>query len=335
MSFQVNKSIIDKTLSDFSIRRGMGKPGPGQILAPIVNSPAKTGDYAVYEGIRNNPENISVKRAPGAKVVEDIPTGRSIDQFNCVDRSVRDYLPVEFSEEFDALAIEAQIDELDKLAQDNQHKIVTEHEKDVHSLLWASNEAGFNAIYGADNVNTPTTKWDASGATIGEDMANARTRLMKNSGLGSTRSGRLIALLTNEVANKIKFSADNDIAERIKYVQAGATSDEALASYFNVDEVHIAEFIHDTANRGQDRDMDFLWSGDHVGLFYVDNSNSRLKQTLASTFAANSVAGIPFMGVRTKFDDWDRMSYMAQTHAWYDTKLVDAACGQILYDVLD
>ncbi len=334
MSFETNKPIIDRTLTEFSIRRGMGKPGPGQILAPIVNTTSKTGDYAVYEGIRNNPENLEVRRAPGQKVSEGTRGGRKTDSFNCVDRARRDYLPVEFSENFDALAIEAQINELDVLAQDNQHKIVTQHEKDVYDLLWAENESGFNAIYGADSVVTPEIKWDASGATIGEDMANARTRLMLNSGIGNNRQGELVALLTNEVANKIKFSAGNDIAERIKYVMAGSTDDQMLAEYFKVDRVVIADFIFDGANKGQDRKMEFLWDGDNVGLFYVDGSNSRMKQTLASTFAANSVAGIPFMGARTWFDDKDTMSYCAQTHAWYDTKLVDNACGQILFDVL-
>jgi hypothetical protein len=334
MPFEINKPIIDKTLTDFSIRRGMGEPGPAQILAPIVNVQSKTGNYAEYEGVRNNPDNLQLKRAPGQKVAEGTRGGRKIKSFDAEDRARRDKLPVEFSEQFDSLSMEAQIEELDILAADNQHQIVTQHEKDVHSMLWAANEAGFNAIYGADRVNTPSVKWDASGATIGENVANMRTRLIKESGTGNNRSGELILVMTNTVANKIKYSPNNDIAERIKYVQAGATSDAALADYFKVDRVIVPEFIFDKANKGQEREVDFLWEGEHVGLFYIDPSQSRLKQTLASTFAAQSVAGIPFMGVRTWFDDKDFMSYFAQTHAWYDPKLVDAACGQILRNVL-
>ena len=336
MSFEANKAVIDRTLSNFALERGMGAGGPGLALAPLVSVQSLTGRYGIYEGSRNNPDNMDYKRAPGAHVKEGIPEGRDTDTYACVDRARKDKLPVEFSEDFDALSQINQINRLDRVAEKNRHKIVTQHEQDVHDLLWASNEAGFNAIYGADNVNDPSAAWDA-GATsrIGKDVANALDRLYTNCGFGRGQApGQVIALIPRSLFNDLTYESQSDIAERLKFTQTGQTSLQQMANYFDVDQVIVPDNLVDGANRGQDGSWDFMWGGGHAGVFYVDPSESTDKMTLASTFAADQVSAFPFLGVQTWLDDKDTISYYAKTHAWYDAKLVSAACGQIIYDVL-
>lgn len=337
MPFSYNQAVVDRILTNLAIERGMGDPGPGQILAPVVSVPTITGVYGVYEGSRNNPDNMELKRAPGASVKEGLIEGVDTDTYKCIDRARKDKLPIEFSEDFDSLSQENQVSRLDQVARKNQHKVITQHEQDVHDLLWSSSEAGFNAIYGADNVNDPTGAWDASAGekSIGIDIADALDRLYENCGYGmETGTGETVLLMPKAVFNSLSYNASNDPAERLKYTQPGKTTLEQMANYFNVDRVVVPKNLVDTANRGQDGDWSYMWGGGHAGVFYVDSTQDTQKMTLASTFAADQVSEFPFLGVQTWFDDKDTISYFAKTHAWYDTKLVSAACGQIIYDVL-
>lgn len=335
MAFKYNSAVVDRILTNFAIERGMGQPGPGQILAPIVSVPTLTGIYGVYEGSRNNSDNLNLLRAPGAKVAEGLIEGVDTDTYKSIDRARKDKLPIEFAEEFDSLSQENQVSRLDSVARKNQHKVITQHEKDVHSKLWASSEAGYNAIYGADNVNTPSTKWNASNSTIGRNIEDAKDRLYENCGHGmGSSNGRLVLLMPKVVFNQVAYDPTNDVNSRIRNVDPSMTNAEQMATYFGVDEVVVPKNLVDGANRGQDGNWSYMWGGDNVGLFYIDESQSTDKMTLASTFAADQVSAFPFLGVQTYFDDKDCISYYVKTHAWYDVKVVSASCGQILYDVL-
>ena len=68
-----------------------------------------------------------------------------------------------------------------------------------------------------------------------------------------------------------------------------------------------------------------------MGVFYIDPRDTRNKDTLASTFVWDNERK-PFLGVFTRYNE-DNESWEAKVSAYYDFKVIDAACGAILFNV--
>lgn len=314
--------IYRRLLTQMTVRRGIGETGVGPKLAPLVSHPFITGQY--FKRDRQRPGHQSLRRAPGEDVKRIQASKGRMDAFVMTDRSVIKPVPEEY---VDGMPNQEVFQEYENAANEAVNEISNEHERDVHDLLWSSTEAGFNSIYGSAQVNTPGTKWNASGATIRDDVRTEIKRVYKRCGY---RANTL--LLTDEIFDAIASDPENEIGERIKYTNGQVPDTQLMARYFGVERVVVPWVLKDDANPGKSEDFDFLWDGDNAGIFYIDPSNTRNKDTLASTFY-RTTSRKPWLGVFTKYNE-DNESYEAKVHASYDTKMVDKACGSILWDVL-
>jgi hypothetical protein len=133
------------------------------------------------------------------------------------------------------------------------------------------------------------------------------------------------------VFNKIS-TQDNEIRDVIKYTQNGMVTLSKLASYLEVENCIVPYFLADTTP-GVSEAKDFLWTGDHVGVYYVDkNSQSRQKITFATTFYFDT-SKRRWMQVYTGYNEGTE-SEEVKVSAFWDVKLIDKDCGYGIADVL-
>lgn len=309
-------------LTNMSIRKGLGESGVGLDLAPRVNSSGIQGMYLVRN--RQRTGGVDPKRAPGEFVKRTNTSRGQLESFITIDRSIIKTVPFELVEGQQENALFA---ELENASQEALEEIQQAHELDVNAALWADTQAGFESIYGASQVTSPTTKWNDTGANIRENVRSKLDTVYKRCGYMPN-----VLLITNQVMNNIVSDPNNELGERLKYTQGRIPTSEMLAQYFGVNRVITPRNLEDATNAGQPANFDFMWTGDHVGAFYIDERDSRNKETLASTFVWDS-ARKPFLGVFTRYNE-DNESYEAKCSAYYDVKVIDEACGGILFNVL-
>lgn len=314
--------VFNPLLSEFTIQKGVGEFGTGALLAPLVKSDSITGVYGTRS--RQDTKAADVKRAPGAKYKRVEATEKGTNPFLCFDRGVIVPVPIEMSIGQGGAQV---FEEKRNAALESVRYVQFAHEKDVHDMLWSSTKATQEGRYGASQVVTPSVKWNAASDTMIADVKALASKIRKRCGY---KPNKLV--LPNQVADVILGSSTNSIAERLKYTSRDSYTAQVLARLFEVAEVIIPNELSNSANAGQDQSYDDLWTGDNVGLFYVDASNSKNKMTIASTFYWEA-AEAPFFGTMEKYDD-EANSHLIKTSAYYDVKSVDYACGGILWDVL-
>lgn len=317
--------IYRRLLTEFSIQRGIGARGPGMQFAPRVTHTAINGSY--FKRDRQRPGHVNPKRAPGELVKKTQATQGELAPFHAVDRSIIKPVPLELVE---GVSESQLFDELNNAAIEAQNEIIHAHEKDVNALLWHTTQSGFNGIYGSAAVQVPSTKWDANGGAIFNDVKALADTIYKRSGHRPNTMG-----ISNEVLGALQGDPNNEIGERLKYTRGDVPTSQILAQYFSqagISNVIVMDNLEDGANPGQSENFDFMWGGDNVGLFYIDPRNTRLKNTLASTFVWENQRR-PFMGVFTRYNE-DNESYEVKVGAYYDVRMVDNFAGGVLFDVL-
>lgn len=309
-------------LTQMTIQRGIGEAGVGSELAPLVEHDSINGVYFVRD--RQRLGHVDPKRAPGEFVKRMETESGKLEPFLMHDRSIIKTVPEEL---VDGMAEAQTFEELQNASMEALNEIQFAYEKDVKDLLWGATKADFEAIYGTAAVSTPSTKWDATGGAIRTDVLTLKDTIYKRCGYMPNRLN-----MTKEVLNTISSDPNNEIGERLKYTSGRIPTAELLAAYFEVDQVILPKNLEDNANPGQPDNYDYMWGGDNVGVFYIDPSQSRKKETLASTFFRDTDKK-PFLGVFTRYNQ-ENESYEAKVQASYDVKTVDTFCGGVLYDVL-
>lgn len=314
--------IFDRLLTNVVYEKGMGTTGIAGALAPLVKSTTLTGQF-MKRTRSETKAGVETRRAPGDKVKTQQRVGKTLDTYACVDHALKENIPVEIlygAAEADLL------EERKATAKRILWNIWNEWEEYVHNMLWAANKTDFQAIYGAAHVKDPSVKWNASSAVnMKLDVLTARDVGYKATGYAPNTM-----LIPNEVFNVI-VTSDNELRDAIKYTQGGPVTLEKLAAYFEVPRVIVPQYLTDDGGIGSEK-KDFLWKGDHIGLFYVDDSGSKNKDTLASTFYWEG-GGQKFLGTKTGWDP-DTKSEAVEVSAYLDVKKVDLSCGVIIADVL-
>lgn len=314
--------VFNPLLTEFTIQKGVGEFGTGVALAPLVRSDSITGVYGTRE--RQNTAAADVVRAPGAKYKRTETTERGTSPYLCKDHGIIVPVPIELSIGQGGARI---FEEKRNAALESVRYVQFSHEKQVHDLLWSSVKATQESRYGASQVVVPSVKWNASNDVMIQNVKDLASKIRRRCGYKPNTM-----VLPNEVADVILGSSTNSIAERLKYTSRDAYTADILARLFEVQRVIIPNELNNTANAGQDQSYADLWTGDNVGLFYIDTTDSFNKTTLASTFYWEA-AEAPFFGTSEKYDD-ESNSHLVKTSAYFDVKSVDYACGGILWDVL-
>jgi len=317
--------VLNRPLTAMSIKRGLGETGAGTRIAPIV--PGNDINGLFFKRDRQRIGQVDIERAPGQKVARTGTSDGEMEPYLTKDHSIIKEVPLELVE---GQAYRELFQELDNAAKEALAEVQFSHEKKVNSTFWASDQAGFEAIYGASAVQTPSTKWDAAGGEIFNDTKALSDTIYKRCG---HRPNTMV--LTNQVLSSLQGDPNNEIGERLKYTNGNVPTTQLLAQYFSeagITNVIVPNTLQDTANAGQAESYDYLWTGDNVGLFYVDPRITRNKETLSTTFTWSNPRK-PFLGVLTRYNE-DIESYEAKVSAYFDVKVVDNACGGIIFDCL-
>lgn len=314
--------LYDRLLTNVIYEKGMGAEGIANFLAPRVRSTNITGQYMKRKRATRD-SGTNTRRAPGAEVQTGERPGKSLETFRTVDHALSELIPQEITSGMEETEL---MGERQATAQQVLQSILHDWEEDVFNKFWAADKAGFEAKYGAANVVDPEAKWDSASANMKLDILNLRLRIYKSCGYVPNT-----LLIPNEVFN-VATTRDNELREAIKYTQGGPVTLQKLASYFEVPRVLVPMYLTDNAEGDNEEQMDLLWSGDHIGLFYVDNTPSRNKITLASTFYWDSPKQ-KFLGTYTGYNR-KRKSEEVEVGAYFTVEEIDLSCGGIIADVL-
>ncbi len=320
-----NKSLFvyRPLLTQMTIRRGLGAAGIGTKIAPLVRHDAINGVY--FKRDRYRIGHVKTERAPGERVKRSETTRGNLEPFMAVDHSIDKTVPREL---VDGMSESALFGEMEQASYEALNEVQYDHELKVRNMLWADDQAGFNSIYGSDHVKTPGNKWDTADGEIYRDVQSLSDDILKTTGFRPNT-----AVIPKKVLDVLQGDPNNEIGERIKYTNGEIPDTTRLARYLRLDNVIVPESLEDDANPGQSNERyDWMWDGEHVGLFYVNPANTRNKVTLASTFYTD-MPNEPFLGIFTRYDD-DYKSYIVRCNAYFDAKEVDIKCGAVLYDVL-
>lgn len=323
MSFNTNTFVYRPLLTQFTIQAGTGMPGPARLMAPTVTHNKLSGQY----GARNRDYlgGVDPRRAPGNDVPVRKNTKKGMESFSMMDHCEIVTVPEELVDGDEAI-----FEELQAAAVLAVKDIDLAWQRDVHEMTWATSEAGFQAIYGNNNVIIPAAKFDAENAPIRSVVRELATRIYKATGHYPNTMG-----ITEELFNVITSDPDNEIGKTIRYTNGGVITEQILASYFGIANVFVIKNLEPSANAGQNEGnpaYDFMYTGNNIWMAYIDTSNSRFKSTFASTFVS-STPNSPFMGVQTRYNR-DNKSYEAEVGAYWDTKIVIPECAGVLYNCL-
>lgn len=316
--------IYRPLLSQMTIKRGLGRPGPGQKFAPLVAGTSLTGSYFVRD--RQRIGHVDTRRAPGEFVKRMEASKGSLDTFLMVDHSIIKSVPIEL---IDGMADQDIFQEEQNASMEALNEVVFGHEKSVHDLVWAEDLSGFEAKYTANRVLSVAggNKWDTADGKIRANVKTIQDKVYRDCGY-MPEDGFITKMLFDTIVSDV----NNELGERIKYTDDRSQTAERLASYLGLKRLCVIENLEDTANPGQDAAFDFMYTGDTIMLAYIDPSNSKNKDTLASTFY-QSKARKPFLGVLSRYNE-DNESYEYKCSAYYDTKMVDTFCAGVITNCL-
>jgi hypothetical protein len=314
-------------LSNLSIARGLGSPGVGTRVAPLIPGADLKYEYPVFEDHRGTGA-IDTERAPGADV-KQVESDKYVMEGGIIrDHTVDVKSPIEYS----AGAVASQLPILQRAAMKANEAVRRSHETAVRNKLWADNKAGFESIYGAGATRvlelTGTARWISTAPKIRKNVKGLADPIEDATGY---RPNTL--LLTNELYNEIT-SVDNEIRDAIKFTQFGVPDLAVLARYFEVAQVIVAGVAFDTANPGLDPSYSKLWNGPHALLAYVNPNPGPESQNLAGTFFADNAMDPSigqFLGIQPWYDMKSK-SNMMRCSAYYDVRLINAKCGAIIFN---
>lgn len=327
MPNNANSILYDRLLTNILIEKGFGEGTVGGILAPLVKTTSLTGTYYEIDRLASK-VSVNIKRSPGEEVKAVTRRGKALKTYHVYDHALSSNIPIEIIQNSDQ---EGVFNERVTMASDLMKQIEAEHERQVHSAFWASSINDFETIYGASgvlDVATDLTAWDAAGASMKKDILTARLSMYRRSGYKPNTM-----VIPNDVFSVIS-TQDNEIKEALKYTSFGSVTEEVLARYFEIDRVIIPGFLEDASDFATTENKDLLYSGDHVGLFYVNDAPSKNKTTLASTFYLDEgYEGMKWMGVTREFSNKNKGEDVTVS-AYWDLKTIDTSCGFILGNVL-
>lgn len=286
-------------------------------LFPTIPVDKQSGQHYVYDqGRFRTSKNYGV-RAPGANAEEvrhNITTGSS---YFCEDHAKKELV----LDEDVANARNTGRDPFADATENVRERLIVDREVELTTVLTTA------ASYASSNkaTLTGTAQWD--------DYASSNP-------IGNIRTGKAaIHSAIFKEANLLVLSRDSydiivdhpDFLERIKYSQAGVTTEEIIARIVGVDEVIVAKAGKNTAAEGQTDSMSYIW-GNFALLAYVDPNPRPKYITLGLNYQWTGPSGNMMVTERLRgTDEQDRRGTFVRVGDDYrDDKLVSALCGYLI-----
>lgn len=314
--------IFSQLLTDFGSQLGVGEFGASQRVAPLFRTPQIKGVHEKRD--RAKIGAVDMKRGLGEEYKrKQSAKGEMVPFFN-EDHGIIMPVPMEIVDGYSPADL---FSEKANASAEALIEVNKAHADAVRATTWSDSQAGFETLYGASNVVVPSTKWDASGSTIEDDIKKAKNRVRLNSGVAPN-----VIAFNQEVFDAITSNANSSIYDKLKYTSGQSITREQLAGLFGVEEIIVFGELNNTANAGQAVNYTDLYPEDAVLIFHRNNLPIKRKVTLATTFYWDN-ARAPFMGVQERFNE-DTLSYEFKAGAYFDVKMINAEAGNVLWDVL-
>jgi len=314
--------IYSPALTNYGIKAGVGTFGGAVGVAPVLRQPNYKGVY--FERDRQKLGAADTKRAPGETYKQMEPAKGEMKPYVMSDYGIIKPVPEEFVYGYGANDL---FGEKANAGLESLIEVRNAHAKAVRDATWAATESGFNAIYGAANVNVPATKWNAADNTIEANIAAAKERVRINCGYAAN-----VIAMPQIVFDAITTNALSSVYDRIKYTSSQSLTKTTLAALLGVEEIIVFGELANSANAGVADVWGDLFTGDNVLVFYRNGLQVRDKMNLAQTFYFET-PNSPFMSVEERFNT-ENKSYEMRASAYFEVKLTAASAGQVLFDVL-
>lgn len=172
-------------------------------------------------------------------------------------------------------------------------------------------------------------KWDNAASTPIEDITHIATDMAEKTG---KRPNKLV--LGRRVYDALKNHPD--FLDRIKYTQKGIVTTDLLASLFEVEQILIADAIKNTAVKGKNATMSFIF-GKCALLCYTVASPSLKKATAGYIFSWTGLLGANAYGgriLRLPIPLLGEGAERVEGELAYDMKIVASDLGVFIKDLV-
>lgn len=188
-------------------------------------------------------------------------------------------------------------------------------------LLLAQEKRVADLVFSTTNITNNTTlvgtdQWsDAENSDPIGDIVDAKKTVHSNIFLQPNT-----LILGKEVFDIL--TQHPDILDRYKWTKEGIITADMLAKLFGFDRVLVGEAGYDSANEGQDEDIDYVWGKDAL-IAYIEPRPSLRRPSLGYTFQARPFQ-VRSARIETKHSDWFETSHIV------DENLVAVDCAYLI-----
>lgn len=242
---QVSDVLPDPVLTGVMVELGTGGPYAADVIAPVARV---TNDEFKYGKFKREElkDDVKTATAPGQPASE-VTFGMTYESSHVTHHKLKSRIP-------DVLRSNDPFNSLNgRRVRMLTGKLLLARERRLAALCHAASKTRA----------APSTKWDASGATIRADILAGKRAFRLNAGVNPN----VIVLppaVNDVVAN------DSDIVELVKR-QRDVLANEVLEQILQM-QVVVPGAIIDTSNPGGAEDIADIWSDDEVCFLYVDPS---------------------------------------------------------------
>lgn len=305
---------VNALLTQFAIEKGVGGSFAADAIYPVVPVKKESDTYFSHPSpeLRDDVEAI---RAAGteAAMVDWKPTTAT---YSAKEFALRRPLPWRTLDN---------ADDPDKLKMETTRKL-------LHKIRLGI-EKRINAVVTSTSVmayTTPSVKWDAASGTIDiEGNIDAVKELIVKA-CGHEPNTIVIPPTVARVVKK-----NSSIRDLVKYTDPSLLVNGDLPKVlFNL-KVVIPGAIELTSNPAQTDSIARIWNADNVLVCYVDDTQDNESITLGKQFRCRKrMQGDNLDIMVREYEDVAKEATMIEVSVLQDEKLVSAACGHLLYDVL-
>lgn len=300
---------INQALSNISVKYTNNEFIAGQILKEVPVK--KESDvYYIYNRDFKIPETLRADRSPASMHSWSVSTST----YNLNEHALADIVTDRERRNMDS-PLQADIDTVENLTD----KIMLRQEYEVSKLLFTTTSWGNN-----ETIVTATS-WDYAAGTATslpiQDMLSATSSILMRGGI---RPNTLVLGWDTFVVLK----ENQNVYDRIKYVERALITPELLASVFDVEKVFVGTAVYDSAADGITESMGYVW-GPNALLCYI-NPSMGLKKVTAATMLRITEAGKPY-----KVKKWRREELsgdQVEVSTMFEPVVVASNCGFFFKD---
>jgi hypothetical protein len=306
---------VNALLTNFAIEKGVGGAFAADLIYPVIPVKKESDTYWSYPSPELR-DDVDALRAAGdmAKEVDWKPTTAT---YSAKEYALRRALPWRALDNADD-PNRVKMETVRKLV----HKIRLGIEKRIKSVVMST-------TYITNNTS-PSVKWDASSGTINIE---GNIDAAKEAVVAACGHEPNVIVIPPAVARVVK--RNSTLRDLVRYTDPKLLINGDLPPVlFNL-RVVIPGAIELTSNPAQTDSIARIWSTDNVLVAYVDDALDTESITLGKQFRVKKrMQGDDLPIMVREYENTEREATFIEVSVIQDEKLVSAACGYLLTDVL-